>query len=88
MQHTRKDTREHTMSDQFRYVLVTSDPMISLQGLQRQGRVILSKRSCCPRRWSSYGKLVLLLKHQRCRFRKPARLITTLTATDADRHTR
>ena len=31
MQHTRKDTREHTMSDQFRYVLVTSDPMISLQ---------------------------------------------------------
>ena len=27
--HSRKDTREHTITDQFRYLLVTSDPLIS-----------------------------------------------------------
>ena len=48
LHHTRKDSREHTMSDQFRCILVTSDPMISLQRFKRQGRAILVKKSLLP----------------------------------------
>ena len=34
LQHTRKDTRDHTMSDLFGYLLVASDPSISSLGLK------------------------------------------------------
>ena len=34
LQHTRKDTRDHTMSDLFGYLLVASDPSIRSLGLK------------------------------------------------------
>ena len=36
MQHTRKDARDHTMSDLFGYLLVASDPYISSLGLNER----------------------------------------------------
>ena len=43
MRHTRKDSRLHTMSDLFGYMLVASDPLVSSHGLQRRRRLCSSR---------------------------------------------
>lgn len=43
LRHTRKDSRLHTMSDLFGYLLVASDPLVSSLGLQRRRRLYASR---------------------------------------------
>ena len=43
LRHTRRDSRLHTTSDLFGYLLVASDPLASSLGLQRRRRLYASR---------------------------------------------